>query len=385
MDNKEAAIIDSREFDLESLPEDLRVFYAQFLTYGHVAPSIVTDEYHRSAAEGRLRVQYVARRDFYLSAETSRDTHAIELSIGVPCLLHFIFNNALRLSHVFPKVGDAAEEKPYREADDGRFVPFELPEQMTTVEALQMLPGVSRPADVDRALFASALTELACVFCVFHEVGHLIGGHAGYAARRMRGGSIKEFSGRGFSFCPRRLLEQVMEREADIIATTMIMGFVLNDPSTRQHYGECFHLSQDDERYPYEILGVLLFAAKLLFLYLAQIPDKLNVRSVLPHPLVRATYVHNALRLGAIDDLGMDETALDMALDSSTDLADRVWADLGMRVPAVEGSVSGPELARVVEREIVRLEEAHKRLQPKYARWLFIPDSIWKEHDYESP
>lgn len=373
-----------QEFDLRMLSEDLQIFYSQFLTYVNVAPSSVSDAYHRAATQGRIRARYVARRDFYLGAETLRDVHSVDLGISVPCLLHFIFNNTLRLSHVFPQIGKATEEKPYREPNDGRFVPFELPEEMTIAESLLMLPGASRPVDNDRALCASALTELACTFCVFHEVGHLIGGHAGYVARRFGGGSVKEFSRRRITFCPRLLLDQVMEREADIIATSMAIAFMFNHQSTEEHFSDCFKLSCDKESYSYEILKFLLFAIKILFLYLAQIPGMLNTRSVHPHPLVRATYVHSAMRLGAFDELGLDESRLDAILDEITDFADQVWADLGMRVPALEGSESQPKLAQVLESEIVRLEEAHKRLQPKYSPWSFLPESVWKERNHDA-
>jgi hypothetical protein len=372
-----------RAFDLRTLPDDLRDFYAQFLGYGRATPSTVSEKYHRAAAEGRVRVLYADRRQFNLSAESPGDTHTIELNIAFPCLLHFVFNNVLRLPYVFPQVGDSAAETPYREPGDGRLVPFELPERLPVVEALRVLPGVSRPKDDDRALFASTLTELASTFCVFHEVGHVIGGHSGYEASRMWGKPVSEFTGDRWHFCHRRALRQVMEREADIIATVMTMSFVLNDPATRRHFRECLAITGNDDLYPYQILPILLFSLKVLFGYLAQIPAGLKVHADHPHPLLRALYVHNAIRLTAVDDLGLDGERLDAGLDEITEQEARLWNDLGMRIPALEGPEDGQTLARIAEREITRLEEAHRRLQPRYAAWSYIPDSVWKEHEYD--
>jgi hypothetical protein len=374
-----APLADLTPFDLGALPDGPRSFHEQFLAYGRTAPATVKEAYRRLVADGQVQTLFVDDRRFNAFARSRRGTHLIALNVAVPSLLHFVFNNALRLEYVFREVGSATAEEPYREADDRRPIPLALPDTLPVAEALVTLPGVSRPRDERRALVASALTEVAGAFCVFHEVGHLIGGHTGYASAQLWGGDVAEFTGSRFTFCPRRLLRQSWEREADIIAAVMTMSFVLNDPGTREHFRDCFDLPPEEDEYPYHVFSVVLFAVKLLFLYLAQIPLRFDVRAYHPHPLIRATYVHSALRLTAADDLGLDIEALDPLLDAATDQADQVWSDLGARVPALDRYAGGPELARVVEREIVRLEEAHKRLQPGYSRWSWLDDSVWKE------
>jgi hypothetical protein len=290
-----------------------------------------------------------------------------------------LYNVALRLPYTFTDVGDAAAELRYWDEGDRRSIPLALPDTASVIEALQMLPSASRPKDERRALVASALTEVAVAFCVFHEVGHVIGGHTGFAADRMGSGVVAEFGAGTLLPCPRRLLRQVWEREADVIAAVMTISFMVNDANTRKHFADCFGFPDDDD-YPYHAFSVVLFALKILFLYLAQIPARLDVRGYHPHPLVRVTYLHNAIRTTAVDDLDMDVEALDGLLDAATDQADQVWADLGLRVPAINQSTNSAALASSIAKQIDRLEDAHKRLQPRYSRWSWLPESVWKEH-----
>lgn len=368
-------------FDLNTLPDDVREFYEQFLDYGWSATANVKEEYIRIASQGHVQTIYLHDREFNAEAISHGDHYHILLNVAIPCLLHFIYNNTLRLPHIFAHVGHVGSEQPYREFNDNRAIPFVLPSSAPIAESLTNLPGMSRPADDERALFATALTEVACIYCVFHEIGHVIGGHAGYQAQRLWGSGVCEFtSGRTYC-CPRQLLRQVWEREADIIATVMIISLVLTDAGARQHFSECFQIAgSDDEGYSYQVLPVVLFALKLLFLYFAQVPLRLNFSSNHPHPLVRITYVHSALRLVSRDDLGLDLGRLDNLFDQATGLADQCWSDLGLCVPLLEGSKTGPQLAKAIERHVMNLEEAHKRLQCRYSRWSFIPGSAWKEH-----
>ena len=62
-----------------------------------------------------------------------------------------------------------------------------------------------------------------------------------------------------------------------------------------------------------------------------------------------------------------------------TDAADVVCEELGLTVPALNGETNGEELARVVEREITRLESAHARLQARYAKYSWMPPEVWSE------
>ena len=378
---------DRPPFDLESLPDGLRQFYGQFLAYGRTAPARVKEEYRRSAAEGRVRTLFLDARRFNAFARSRGEDHTIALNVAVPCLLHFIFNIVLRLPYVFIDVGDAGAEQRYRRGDDARPLPLELPPVLPVAEALAALPGVSRPRDEGRALVASALTEVATTFCVFHEVGHVVGGHTGCAAGRFWGGDVAEFTGGGgLALCSRRLLGQVWEREADGIAAVMLLSFVVADDGTRQHFRECFGIPDGDgeeDEYAYHVCAVVLFALKLLFLYLAQIPAALNVRGDHPHPLVRAAYVRDVLRLTSVGQLGLDPDVLDPMLEVAADQAAQVWADYGLGVPALKGNAGDLAVAEAVGRQLARLEHAHKQLRPRYARWSWVPESAWGEHEYE--
>ena len=374
---------DLNPFDLGQLSEEVRLFYEQFLVFGRTAPVTVREAYLRLVSNDQVKTLFVSDHKFNALARSRYGGHCIALNVAVPCLLHFLYNNALRLEYVFSGVSSSAKEKPYFKRPI-ESIPLELPKGVSLEEALVTLPGVSRPRDDQRALVATALTEIAGAFCVFHEVGHIIGGHTGYTSSQLGVSDVAEFSGLSFKLGRNKLLRQVWEREADIIAAVMTMSFVLNDADTREHFRECFSLTENDEEYPYQIFSIVLFGIKLLFLYLAQLPTRFAIRSAHPHPLIRATYIHNIIRLVAEDDLGLDIKELDPMLDASTDLADIVGAELGIKIPALSRYTSPQKLSRVVEKEIVRLEEAHKRLQPLYTQWSWVNESVWVERGAEN-
>lgn len=382
-----------KAFDIRRLPDEAREFHAQFLAYARSAAAAVRREY--GLPELLIRAEYVEERSFNASAVVTGECPTVRLHAGLPSLLHFCFNNVLRQPDVLPGLGAAAAEVPYRERFD-RGIPRGLPPAVPIEEAVVLLPTVSRPADDARANAAVAMTELAAAFCAFHEVGHLVGGHAGYAALHLPDGHVSEFFDlkRAVSKLVGgvRLL-QVWEREADQIALVMAMSFVRTDPATRQRFTEAFGIrpavgstnecdaaaTADEE---YELFGQLLFAVKILFLYLAQVSADLRSKGAHPHPVVRTTYLHSAMRLTAVDDLGMDEQRLDQVLDAAADLADQVWLRLCPPSPVFTLPETADMLVERVRVEVEALEDYQREWQPRYIKYAWAPTSAWKERPY---
>jgi hypothetical protein len=376
--------LDGKAFDLGQLSGDQRDFYAQFLNYGESAAGVIARKYGRPTGHARVNATFLEKRTFNAQAWSHGDDQGIALHAGVPSLLHFCFNHILRNPHIFPSVGDAGGEQEHRRVFENG-IPLGLTEDVPIVESISALPSLSRPHDEHRVQAAVALTELATTFCVFHEVGHIVGGHAAFHSRQMREVALTEFAVGSSGLCTRRLIRRIWEREADIIAAVMMMSFILNDQGTCTHYASVFRLNDnsvadvDTGDQSYHLLSALLFAIKVLFLYLAQVGETLKTRAYHPHPLIRATYVHSAIRLAAIHDLNLDQAKIDDNLDWMTDAADVAWEELGLKVPALQGRAKGDELARVVEGEITKLEEAHARLQNRYSHYSWMPQVVWRE------
>ena len=361
-------------FKLERLNDpNLISFYSQFLDYALSASSTFRNE--NSPTATTVAAFYCVERTFNARASSSAGNCLVLLNVAVPCLTHFCFNNLLRLSFVLPWVGNASHEKQYAVFRKG--IPVALEVNATLDEALKILPSVSRPRDDARALAASALTEIACVFCVFHEIAHLAGGHAAYASAHFAGQAVSEFYGWFQTrHAKERVLRRVWEFEADKLATVMLMNYLLRGAPTQQHYRECFELSSEGTTFIKELLALALLAVALLFRYLGQPLRRMNKQSFHPHPLVRDVCVHGTMRIVASHQFKVDISDLDIDLDNVVDQVERAFAD--WKTPQHASKYDESRLWEAVQEEILELENDHQRLQPTYQSGAWIPSTYWR-------
>lgn len=368
--------IDGIDMNTNAFQPDQRDFYDQILEYGLHFPGNVDTEFLRLAESGQLRVRLLNSRSFNASAGGTKEKgYDIELNVSVPPILHFLFNVAMRVPGVFGYIDDDDEE-PYRDPSVKRPIPLALPEGLSIIEACETLPSVSRPRSDRRALVASKLAELACGFCMFHEVGHVVAGHTPFAMTLCSSDSICELSESGES----NTLLQVCEREADLIAIMQLASILISPSEHRDHFRACFELEEEeDESIPYHMLSIALFSVRILFLYLGQFNGEIKTKSLHPHPLVRATYVHSALRIMAIEDLGLDVEILDEMLDNAADQSSAVWHELGLEVPALNGDQPPEWYSTEVAVEVERLVEKHEQLYETFTATSWLPLDSWTE------
>jgi hypothetical protein len=362
-------------FELERLDDPALVsFYGQFLDYALSASSALRNE-SSTAFATTVTAAYCVERTFNARASFSDGNYLVLLNVAVPCLTHFCFNNLLRLSFVLPWVGNASQEEQY--AVFRRGIPGALEVDATLDEALKILPSVSRPHDNARALAASALTEIACIFCAFHEIAHLAGGHAAYASVHFAGEAVSEFYGWLQTRRRKRAaLRRVWEFEADKLATVMLMNYLLNGAPTQQHYRECFMLSSDGTAFLKELLAQALLAVALLFRYLGQQRRKMDRRSFHPHPLVRSVCVHGTMRIVALHQFKVDIGDLDKELDTAVYQVERAFTD--WKTPHRASKYDESRLWEAVQEQILELENDHQRLQPTYQSGAWIPATYWR-------
>ncbi len=177
------------------------------------------------------------------------------------------------------------------------------------------------------------MTEIACVFAIFHEVAHVIAGHAGYLRERQKI-SLLELYPLSTKLSFTRLL-RVWEYEADKIASVMLLSFLVGEEN-QAYLTEVFQMPKESAEHRISRLtSIGVAAAYVLFLLLGQRSAAFKLTGSHPHPLVRMTMVHNAMRLAARDDLGVKAKVLDHYTDQVTTEVYKTWEQLGVPVPVL--------------------------------------------------
>jgi hypothetical protein len=197
-------------------------------------------------------------------------------------------------------------------------IPLVLNTETTLLEALVGIPQTSRPYDDVRALAAAGMTELACMFTVLHEVGHAACGHTRFSELRLAGEPVSEFMALSDLIRRRRFLRQVWEMEADLIAAMLLVRWIMGPEPNRVFLSEVFGV-EEQARYQYDAVAAALAGLYVLFLYMNQRERARGWFRSHPPPLVRITYVHNAVRLFAQRDFQMDMRELDRRVDEAND------------------------------------------------------------------
>lgn len=361
------------ELDIDTLPEAVFELYDKIVRWGLLAPSSIRPEYAELAKRDRLKSMMAASRSFNGWAVKNDGGFVLGIHAATPVITHFAANHILRCPMVFPRLAGPERELAAVGAYQGG-ISLRIPPSLGLRAACVELPRTSRPRSEERAAAASILTELACAFAVLHEVAHVIGGHAEHFSTHT-GLALLELHTRIPS---RRLMQlrEVWEYEADKIAAMMLMSLLVG-ADTRQTLIALFDLPTDEPEYLAGASSIALMGVYVLFLLLGQQSRHLAASdSVHPHPIVRMTYVHNAMRVIACEDLGVPAERFDHWTEQGVQSIYAAWRHLGAPIPALGRWRLFPA-HRVVQREIERLQRRHRKLQPLYQNHSYLLDEDW--------
>jgi hypothetical protein len=360
--------VDATPFPVSDLPETYLSFYERLVALGPSAARALTDKF--AVEPRRFDAICTADRAFNAYAWTRSGADQIAFTAALPCLLHFCFNHLLTSPDLLPDVGDVSGEG---QARFPRGIPLLLETDTTLLEAVVVVPGLSRPNDDARAVAASALTELACMFTVLHEVGHVACGHTRFSELRLSGEPVSEFFDLTGIFRRRRFLRQVWEMEADMIASMLLMQWITGPEPNRVFLSEAFAIDAS-HGYEYDAIAAVLVALYVLFLYMNQRERATRRFRSHPPPLVRVTYAHNVLRLFAKHDLRLDVHELDARVDEAVLQVNAAWRALGLQVPPYAGDPLDHMSLLMRQRD---------RLATHYGDLAWLPPTIWRRADDE--
>ncbi len=281
-------------------------------------------EYMQSPWRGRpLDIQIVD--DAALNAAVTGDGNADHIRINRGALEQ-TFGTMLGLfsSQAFlPEVGDpTAEETPTDLADSG----FPALPLVRSCDPDTGQRAVLIPQDKRRASIAIALGELALEFLLFHEVGHVVGGHLELLKAYGSRGFISELGQR--SSAPGELIfSHVLECDADAFAC---------------HHAHFVYTARDVGGPLREVAGTTAWEAEdfAMIAYLTAVgvlfrvlypraPVKIGAhKSSHPHPVVRSCLVASSATARALFNRSITLGTVDKILGVTVRNIEEVWAAL---------------------------------------------------------
>ena len=242
-----------------------------------------TKPLHPDRAKPEIRANYYQYKGINSLVTKDKNNYWIGISIALPCILHFYFNNVLRTKNFLPHLGDIYNEEHYRKFDTG--FPKNLQKGMVIEEAIPKITNASRPYDEKRAAAAVLLTQIAVSFCIYHEISHIEIGYIDTYTELSNNSAFLEFS--NLFNIDRTFLKvrKVWEYEADKTASVMMISDFFNGKENMAVFNETFEVSIQHN--PRKAFGILVSAIYAVFHIFGISKDRKPFYGAHPHPMVR--------------------------------------------------------------------------------------------------
>lgn len=175
----------SRRFNGSTLPSELRERGELLCTIASSHLRRYIQQHSLDVDPELIHVGLVAEPRLNAWAAKHAGVYLVGINAAVPALVDRIWNRILGQTEAFPRVGDpnTARDTPATPlpnptwlSDDDRLDDEALADEIADASMLEL------PADGTRARFAAEMSALTTTFCIFHEAGHLLAGHADRAA-----------------------------------------------------------------------------------------------------------------------------------------------------------------------------------------------------------
>jgi hypothetical protein len=339
------------ELEPALMPADYANWYVSHLE--KVSSAVSTIEH--IAAKRLPPVGARLRRVASFGAEVRPASRGYEVSLNaaLPALVHFAFNNLLRVSQFMSGIGDGESETPYR-IFDGR-IPLNLPRGLKIEAAIVAITGLSQPFDSSRAATAVLMSELAVAFCIYHELAHIFLGHAD-ANKLLHGrtGLLEVTSRRSVAAAEIGKLRQVWEYEADLVAANMLLQDMAS-PQAEAGFRGAYGTDNDCD--VVARFQAMLSAVLVVFLLIAQATS--SSRRTHPDPLVRFAAIANDSAAALMEQQPQLQTTPEEMGEAVNDVASSVlsaWKVLGLKT-----SAASPIKNLLVARRTVEMLERHRQ------------------------
>lgn len=334
---------------------------ADFLEKGHVLHQLLTDHMRTQWRQRPLEILIVDNTSLNAFATNHADCDCICVFRGA---LEHIYGTILGLLSTpifFPKIGDVNNEVHPENLPGGRFPPVLL---LRNISDADLKTPLFFPNDQTRVTLALVLTELALEFLIYHEIGHVVGGHLDISRYGTHTATIAEFQHAvrpdGCTF------QHLLECDADAFAchvTSYVHTHEQNAAMLRDLL--CAEWQSKDL-----ILLTYLMAIGVLFRTLyPSAPSVLGAdKSSHPHPAVRACLVASSTMARGLHDGSITSMSLNGIVTNSVGNIESVWADLCLTDQNLETSVIWAQNVHDAAITLFKSYGNSRMLFEKYAR-----------------
>lgn len=192
-----------QRFRWESTPEQVRLAYAGMQER---AQELIAAARQNLPSLPEIHFDFALNGSINASAFEAKGRYFIGLNTGTIFMLRSVIGRMLSDSHLFVKIGNAADES-------SDLVPFA--DYVPNAVDMQHKVALVTPKDPIRRGFAEYLEDQAMLFFVGHEITHIAHGHVAYLKAKRGHPITAEFAESSHASSEERLERQCLEMLAD--------------------------------------------------------------------------------------------------------------------------------------------------------------------------
>lgn len=260
-------------FDSDVLPKNCQLIFDTYVNQGQV---LYQEAISRINNSHKTDVVFFANNRLSSNASVSllpeKNIFLVCFNYGLIANIYACFTSLLSHPEVLPQIGNPANTScSFNIAKNGLTdFTYYNNEIKANIPVSMGFPVLSFSEDKERLLYSRLLTDITMEFCMYHEWGHIIGGHVQYASITQHIQQIPEINSETKNSIPGKLngllIRNIMEFEADFIASSILINLPLRLQSSKSTK---FHTYPESFIEKYDMRDAIHFAL-LTFFHLMQ-------------------------------------------------------------------------------------------------------------------
>lgn len=270
-------------------------------------------------------VEFIDVPHYQAYAATDGEYHFIALSLSLPILTQTLFQNLINSTNPFSEDG-AKEDELY-------LFPTSLESRSSmkekVKEEIESLLIDTMPPEKWQKVLSTKLAELAVVFCVAHEISHLVRGHAelNHSKNLAPLAEVRSENQKKNKLSNR--LSQAWEVQADRTAIAFLYSYVMNNDHYRKRLLKSLGCNKSNPA-AIELMSRSMYALSFVLFLFGQ--EQQDVKSTNTHPsaITRQTHIMaHIISMLSSEAIGCDENETETAIKNAATQAEKAWNRAG--------------------------------------------------------
>lgn len=272
-------------------------------------------------------VEFVDNQEFQAYAASDGEYHFVAISSSLPILMQTLFQNLVKSTIPF-----SAED-----SEDGEIYLF--PDSLESKkhfkykvkEEIESLLLDTMPENKWEKVLSTKLAEIAVLFCVAHEIAHLVRGHAHLSnAKGFRPlAEIRNSTNEPYKISNR--LSQAWEIQADKTAIALVYSYMVNDSRYRKRLIKALKCDKTEDSL-IELMGRAMYAISFVLFLVGQEQSEVSSDNTHPSAITRQTYIlANIITMLSSPSIGRCEDDTENTVKKAATLAEKAWERTGFQ------------------------------------------------------